>query len=104
MRPEAQDLDDSLLLEHLVDHAMPDIDPAGIRAGKIADELLEWRMGFKRIFFEDFQDTLRLLLETGAGKFWWLQSAHAAASKNEGGGKCDERGVDHVLMKTQLKR
>ena len=69
MRPEAQDLDDPLLLEHLIDHAMLDIDPAGVRAGKIADKLLEWRMGFKGIFFEDFQDTLRLFLETGSGKF-----------------------------------
>jgi hypothetical protein len=50
MRPESQDLEDPLLLESLIDHAMLDIYPAGIRAGKIADKLLDGGWDSKGFF------------------------------------------------------
>ena len=45
MRPEADDFDGPQILQHLIDESVLDVNPAGVRAGEVADEFFIRRRG-----------------------------------------------------------
>ena len=47
VRPHPDDLDDSLLLEDLIDETMLDVDPPRAGSGKVAKQLLELTPGLR---------------------------------------------------------
>lgn len=53
MRPHPQHLDDAFIWEHLADKAVLDVDAPRVRAGEVADELLEGRRRAKRVIGEE---------------------------------------------------
>lgn len=68
MCPEPQNLDDTLVGQHLVDDPVLNVDTAGIAPFKIAHESLEWRWTLKWIILDDPQQLLRLGFQTAGGK------------------------------------
>lgn len=59
VRPHPEDFDDSFLIEDLVDKTVLNADPARIRPGEIANELLEGRWRLPRIPSEDVDQLFR---------------------------------------------
>ncbi len=64
-----QNLDCSLLGQHLVHKPMLDVDSPGISAGQIADQLFVWRRVLERVFFDDGQELLGFGLQATGGEF-----------------------------------
>src|SRR5690554_2336120 len=67
--PEPEDLHHSLVLEHLVDQAMLDIDTARIGPGEVTDKLLERGWLAVGVFSQEVQQFLGLRLEAAGSQF-----------------------------------
>ena len=52
VRPQAENLHDMLIFEHLIDDSMLDVDPAGVRARQVAEQFFITRRALIRINFE----------------------------------------------------
>ena len=69
MRPHAEDLDDPLLLQDLVDQPVLDIDPSRISTAQIAYQLLKRRRRLQRIFSQQIEEFLYPGTQTRSGDF-----------------------------------
>src|SRR5436305_1129936 len=67
--PHAENPDDSLLLEYLVDDAVLDIDAPGIRAVQVTDQLFVRRRIPERVASQDRQEIFRFAPEPRPGNF-----------------------------------
>ncbi len=69
MRPHANDLYGTDFGEDLIHQAMLDVDPAGARPSKIADELFIPGRSLKRVSLQDFEEIFGLSFQAGGGEF-----------------------------------
>ena len=69
MRPETDDFDGSGFFEDLIDEPVLDVDAAGIRAGKIADELFIWGRSLEGILTKDGQQGFSFGTQPRRGEF-----------------------------------
>jgi hypothetical protein len=66
--PHAEDPDDVLVCDDLIDEPVPDGDPAGARAGKVTHELLERRRAPSGVFGDEDEQRVRLVLQSRGGE------------------------------------
>ena len=63
--PHPDDFNGLNLIHDLIHQPVLDVDPSGVRTGKIADEFFVWRRILVRIFFEEFEQPFSLRFQSG---------------------------------------
>jgi len=58
--PHPDDFDGLDIIQDLVHQPVLDVDPSGVRTGKIADEFFVWRRILVRIFLEELEQPFSL--------------------------------------------
>ena len=77
MSPHAQNLDDSLFLQHLVHKPVLNVDPPRTGTGQITHQFLKGGWRLERILREDLEQDLSFVFQAGAGKLLRISSCLA---------------------------
>ena len=98
MGPHPENLDRPFRLQHLIDEAMMNVDPARESAFKIADQLLERRRAPPRISAKDHEQSLGLLAKPAPRDFSGVLLRLSREYDPPEGGGFYQPGFSEVLL------
>ena len=72
VRPHSKHLHNPLLLEHLIDQTVLNIDPSQTGASQVADQFLVGWRGLERVLGQNCQQGLGFFFQSGGSKFFGI--------------------------------